>query len=84
MIHFTLYSRNYCHLCDEMRIALEQLMRHTPYQLTIIDIDQDQALIDLYDELVPVLFANKTASTVGTKLCHYFLDSGKVKEFCNA
>jgi hypothetical protein len=84
MIHFTLYSRNYCHLCDEMRIALEKLMRGTSYQLTVIDIDQDAVLVELYDELVPVLFANKTASEEKTKLCHYFLDFDKVKEFCHA
>jgi len=67
-----------------MRIALEKLMGEIPYQLSIIDVDQDPALLNLYDELVPVLFACKATNT-GTeeKLCHYFLDPEKVKEFCN-
>lgn len=84
MIYFNLYSRSYCHLCDEMRIALEKLMGEISYQLSIIDIDQDPALLDLYDELVPVLCARKAPNTgAEEKLCHYFLDPEKVKEFCN-
>ncbi len=86
MIHFTLYSRSYCHLCDDMRVALEKLLE-IPYQLVVIDIDQDAQLVDLYDELVPVLFAYKSQDRVqagpGKKLCHYFLDANVVKEFCN-
>jgi len=84
MIYFTLYSRSYCHLCDDMRIALEKLLGDVPYQLTLLDVDQDPDLLDLYDELVPVLFARKSSNPgVVEKLCHYFLDSKKVKEFCN-
>jgi hypothetical protein len=76
----------------EMRIALEEFLGDISYQLTTLDIDQDPALIDLYDELVPVLFARKStlcdssepnSSVPGKKLCHYFLDTKKVKEFCN-
>lgn len=68
-----------------MRIALENLLDDVPYQLTILDVDQDPDLLDLYDELVPVLFARKSSNQdVGEKLCHYFLEPEKVKEFCNA
>ncbi len=77
-----------------MRLELEKLLDNTPYQLTLFDVDQDAVLLDLYDELVPVLFASRQAidhsSTLadtaihrGQKLCHYFLDSEKVKAFCN-
>lgn len=87
MIYFTLYSRSYCHLCDEMRVALENMLNDIPHQLSIVDIDEDPALVELYDELVPVLFARKSthaiSSGVGKKLCHYFLDPDQVKEFCN-
>jgi hypothetical protein len=49
-----------------------------------LDVDQDTALLDLYDELVPVLFARKSTDIgLGENLCHYFLDQNKVKEFCN-
>lgn len=75
-----------------MRIALEKLLADIPhhtshFDIQIIDVDQDPALIELYDELVPVLFARKTtdptSTGVGKKLCHYFLDPTQVKEFCN-
>ena len=69
-----------------MRISLEKLLYDIEYQLTILDIDQDEDLHNLYDELVPVLFASKSpdASQEGMKkLCHYFLDQEKVKAFCN-
>jgi len=87
MILFTLYSRSYCHLCDDMREALEKLVQHMPHQIVITDIDSDPALLKQYDELVPVLFAHKTgapnSADVGEQLCHYFLDADKVKAFCD-
>lgn len=95
MIFFTLYSRSYCHLCDDMRDALELLVRDVPHQTVVLDVDEDPALLRLYDELVPVLFAHKSteqdvagmgsagASAAGTQLCHYFLDVDKVKAFCD-
>ena len=92
MIYFTLFSRSYCHLCDDMRVALEKLLGHIPYQLTVFDVDNDAILLDLYDELVPVLFASREApensatffgkvTYRGEKLCHYFLDEEKIKAF---
>ena len=87
MIFFTLYSRSYCHLCDDMKDALELLVRDAPHQIILLDVDQDPALLGLYDELVPVLFARKSSDheTVGAgrQLCHYFLDAAKVKAFCD-
>lgn len=91
MIYFTLYSRSYCHLCDDMRVALEKLLIDIPYHLTVLDVDRDPKLVELYDELVPVLFASKSAphntnsnNNDAEQLCHYFLNPEKVKAFCNA
>ena len=87
MIFFTLYSRSYCHLCDDMKEALELLVRDEPHQTVVLDVDQDPALLSLYDELVPVLFARKSndqeTGGAGRELCHYFLDIDKVKAFCD-
>ncbi len=83
MIQFTLYSRGYCHLCDDMQAALTLLLQDMPYQLTILDVDHDPVLLQQYDELVPVLCAQKSPDAVQQQLCHYFLDSDKVKAFCN-
>ena len=87
MILFTLYSRSYCHLCHDMRDALEELVRDLPHQTVILDVDQNPEMLSLYDELVPVLFARRSndpqAVGAGRQLCHYFLDAEKVKAFCD-
>ncbi len=86
MIHFTLYSRSYCHLCDDMRVALERNVAGIAHDVSVLDIDQDAKLLALYDEVVPVLFGRKSSDQTpgpGQQLCHYFLDAEIVKAFCN-
>ncbi len=80
MIHFTLYSRTYCHLCDDMLAALRALKIVEPVSITVIDVDTDETLVAKYDELVPVLLARKDGQ-VGQQLCHYFLDEVAVRGF---
>lgn len=57
--HFTLYSRSYCHLCEDMLAALRAFMARTglPWHVDVVDVDADPQLTDMFDELVPVLFA---------------------------
>lgn len=74
-MHFTLYSRGYCHLCQDMLDALRALDNPAdPFHVDVIDVDADPALVDKYDELVPVLFGDLAQP----ELCHYFLDRAKV------
>lgn len=77
-MHFTLYSRTYCHLCQDMLDALQALQSDT-VRLTVdvIDVDADAALVSRFDELVPVLFGDLAQP----ELCHYFLDERKVREY---
>ncbi|MQR01694.1 glutaredoxin family protein [Glaciimonas soli] len=79
-IHFTLYTRSYCHLCEDMLQALQQLHGMQPYLIKQVDVDADPALIKLYDELVPVLIGRK-GDQLPVQLCNYFLDVGKVQAF---
>ncbi|WP_312434207.1 glutaredoxin family protein [Janthinobacterium sp.] len=77
-MHFTLYSRSYCHLCQDMFDALQLL--HTPekpFTVEVIDIDEsaDPTLLARFDELVPVLFGDLAQP----ELCHYFLDAAAVR-----
>ena len=75
-MHFTLYSRSYCHLCDDMLVALEALQSpQKPFTVEVIDVDADEARVARFDELVPVLFADLDEP----ELCHYFLDEAKVR-----
>lgn len=75
-MHFTLYSRSWCHLCDDMYAALMALHspRH-PFTVEVIDVDADEALVARFDELVPVLFGDLNQP----ELCHYFLDEEAVR-----
>jgi hypothetical protein len=70
-----------------MKDALELLVRDVSHQTIVLDVDQDPALLNLYDELVPVLFARQAndpeTAGAGSQLCHYFLDADKVKAFCH-
>ena len=71
----TVYSRAYCHLCDDMIAGLRALQATVPFALEIIDVDGDAALESRYGEFVPVLAAG------GVELCHYRLDVVKVNEY---
>lgn len=75
-----LYSRSYCHLCDDMLSALEMLRADCQFSVEVVDVDADEALVVLYDELVPVLVGLDTDGKL-LQLCHYHLDATAVRAF---
>jgi hypothetical protein len=72
-VELTLMSRNYCHLCHDMEVAIKPLLDEYGATLRVLDVDADPALELRYDELVPVLLDGDI------ELCHYFLDEAKVR-----
>jgi thiol-disulfide isomerase/thioredoxin len=68
MTLLTMYSRTYCHLCEDMRQELESLKTQLEFELEIVDIDSAPALEQRYGELVPVLLHGEH------EICHYHLD----------
>lgn len=76
--HFILYSRSYCHLCDDMLEALQALSGEYPFTVEVIDVDADEGLVAQFDELVPVLYARKDNGE-SVPVCNYFLDENKVR-----
>jgi hypothetical protein len=80
LIQFTLYSRSYCHLCEDMLQTLQALRGRHMFAIEVIDVDGDESLVSQYDELVPVLVARK-GDADPVRLCHYFLDETKVEAF---
>lgn len=68
----TLYSRRYCHLCDEMIAGLHGLQAGFCFRLDVVDVDSDPALERRFGERVPVLVHD------GEELCHYRLDAAIV------
>ena len=78
MIKFTLYSRTYCHLCDDMLNALNAMQGDSlRFDVDVIDVDADEALVARFDELVPVLYGDLSRP----ELCHYFLDADAVRAY---
>jgi glutaredoxin len=69
----TLYGRAWCHLCEDMRAALEPILAEFGVQVSVVDIDVDPVLEARYNELVPVLVCD------GVELCHYHLDAARVR-----
>lgn len=79
-IHFTLYSRGYCHLCEDLLAALLALQTDsTRFEVAVIDVDADPDLVARFDELVPVLYGDPARP----ELCHYFLDQAAVLAYVN-
>ncbi len=79
---FTLYSRSYCHLCDDLLAALRRLVGDE-ISVNVIDIDLHTELVQRYDELVPVLIGCRDGQPE-QQLCHYFLDENAVKGFLSS
>ena len=74
-IDLTLLIRSYCHLCQEMEVALRPLAEEFGASVTVLDVDSDPALEARYDQLVPALLHGEA------ELCHHFLDEPKVREY---
>ena len=75
---FTLYSRSWCHLCEDMLAALNALQGDAlRFVVDVVDVDADPALVARFDELVPVLFGDLAQP----ELCHYFLDEPAVRAY---
>ena len=75
VIDLTLLSRSYCHLCQEMEVALAPLAEEFGASVTVLDLDSEPQLEARYDELVPVLLHGQS------EICHYFLDEAKTREY---
>ncbi len=78
--HFIIYSRSYCHLCEDMLNALQTFQSAYNFSVAMVDVDADAGLLQRYDELVPVL-QGWHGEQVPEQLCHYFLDAEKVEQF---
>ena len=84
MIQFTLYSRSYCHLCQDMLDQLRAALGAQDHVIDVVDIDIEgnEFLLERYDEFVPVLTARHEGE-LEQQLCHYFLDLSQLNSFIN-
>jgi glutaredoxin len=69
----TLYGRPGCHLCDDARAVLERLRGELPFTLLERDIEQDDALLRVYLERIPVIALD------GEELFDFFVDEAELR-----
>lgn len=69
----SLYGREYCSLCQQMRDELLALVQELDFTLDWIDIDDDDALEEQYGQLVPALVGE-----AGELICFYHLSRSKL------
>ena len=81
-LELTLLVRAYCHLCDEMRVALQPLADAAGAQVIEIDIDANPALESRWGERVPVLLLGSVEQ--GHELGHHRLDAACVERALKA
>ena len=72
-MQFRVYSRQGCHLCEDMIIALEPMIAGHPVTLDIVDLDDRPELIAEYGLRIPVLEAD------GEEVCSGHLDEARVR-----
>lgn len=73
-MEFQLMSRAYCSLCQKMLDALAPWQQAHGFGIEVVDIDRFPALVQRYDERVPVLLLD------GQEVCHWHLDEARLAE----
>jgi len=74
-VRLLLYGRAWCHLCEDMAVALRGLQDELDFAFEILDVDADPVLEARFGERVPVLVAAD-----GSEVCHYHLDEAALRE----
>jgi glutaredoxin len=57
-IHFVLYTRQGCHLCEDAWRLLEKEQKRHQFQLDVVDVDTERKLVEQFGDLVPVVTVN--------------------------
>jgi thioredoxin reductase (NADPH) len=58
-VHFTLYSRSYCHLCHDMIAALESARATRDFRFEVVDVEDSPDLEARFGLKVPLLMAGE-------------------------
>ena len=58
MTRLRLLSRPGCHLCEEMRRQVEEILADVERQWENVNVDSDPELARRYGEMIPILFVN--------------------------
>jgi len=67
------YSRQGCHLCNDMIEALTLFESELDYAIKVYDIDDDASLLKQFNALVPLVYFN------GQELMRYYFELATLK-----
>jgi len=73
MAEVVLYGKPGCHLCDDARVVLEDVRTELPFTLVERDIEQDDRLLRMYLERIPVITLD------GEELFDFFVDEAELR-----
>lgn len=62
-------------MCEDMQSQLPDYLEDTGFSFSVINIDSNPELTELYGNLVPVLKAGDI------EICHYFLDVKALQQY---
>jgi glutaredoxin len=57
-LHFVLFTRQGCHLCEEGERLLQKQQERYHFKLEVVDVDSKKELADQFGEQVPVVAVN--------------------------
>jgi len=57
-LHFTLFTRQACHLCDDAEAVLRQAQQRYGFDLETKDVDAKPEWVEQYGDCVPVVLVN--------------------------
>ena len=57
-LHFLLFTRQGCHLCEEARALLAEAQRQQQFSLEVKDVDTSPEWVAEYGDCVPVVLVN--------------------------
>jgi glutaredoxin len=67
------YTRAGCHLCDDAKGVVDAVRRRVAFDLEVVDIDTDPALVARFNDEVPVVFVD------GKKAFKYRVDAARLE-----
>ena len=77
MTDFVVYSREGCHLCEQMIQMLKARQAQTSFEFRVIDIDEYPELVKQFNDKVPVL----VSSADQYEICRYHLDTAVLDDY---
>nr|WP_285846613.1 glutaredoxin family protein [Priestia koreensis] len=73
-VEIVVYTKETCSLCDKAIDLLEELKKEYPFTYTLIDIYEDDALLEKYQIMIPVVEIN------GEEVDFGIIDAKKIRK----